>query len=97
MRISAAATGKPSLEVLLCSPGGFCAGVVRAIDSVERALARYGPPVFTAGASAPEVLVEQIIDAFSKRYAVSVETASATAENVFFPLPRLLRVSEAAE
>ena len=37
---------KPALKVLLCSPRGFCAGVVRAIDSVERALALYGPPVY---------------------------------------------------
>jgi 4-hydroxy-3-methylbut-2-en-1-yl diphosphate reductase len=39
-------SGKPPLTVLLCSPRGFCAGVVRAIDSVERALKRYGPPVY---------------------------------------------------
>ncbi len=32
--------------MLLCSPRGFCAGVVRAIDSVERALEVYGPPVY---------------------------------------------------
>ena len=37
---------KPTLRVILCSPRGFCAGVVRAIDSVERALALYGPPVY---------------------------------------------------
>src|SRR6185312_771965 len=37
---------KPKLKVLLCSPRGFCAGVVRAIDSVERALEVYGPPVY---------------------------------------------------
>jgi 4-hydroxy-3-methylbut-2-enyl diphosphate reductase len=37
---------KPPLKVLLCSPRGFCAGVVRAIDTVERALLRYGPPVY---------------------------------------------------
>ena len=37
---------KPALKVLLCSPRGFCAGVVRAIESVERALAIYGPPVY---------------------------------------------------
>ncbi len=36
----------PALKVLLCSPRGFCAGVVRAIDSVERALSVYGPPVY---------------------------------------------------
>src|SRR3954471_11268910 len=37
---------KPPLRVLLCSPRGFCAGVVRAIDTVERALKLYGPPVY---------------------------------------------------
>src|SRR5262249_19431811 len=37
---------KPPLKVLLCSPRGFCAGVVRAIDTVERALAMYGKPVY---------------------------------------------------
>jgi 4-hydroxy-3-methylbut-2-enyl diphosphate reductase len=51
----------------------------------------------TAGASAPEVLVEEIIDAFAQRYAVSVETVSAAEEDVFFPLPRALRGNEAAE
>ncbi|HKG76917.1 MAG TPA: 4-hydroxy-3-methylbut-2-enyl diphosphate reductase [Beijerinckiaceae bacterium] len=37
---------KPPLDVFLCAPRGFCAGVVRAIDVVEKALARYGPPVY---------------------------------------------------
>lgn len=45
----------------------------------------------TAGASAPEVLVEEIIDAFAARYAVEVETVSTADESVFFPLPRALR------
>src|ERR671939_1828966 len=36
----------PRLDVLLCAPRGFCAGVVRAIDAVEKALALYGPPVY---------------------------------------------------
>src|ERR1700681_832585 len=40
------AAKKPPLAVLLCSPRGFCAGVVRAIDTVERALAMYGKPVY---------------------------------------------------
>src|SRR4028118_1219297 len=35
---------KPSLDILLCAPRGFCAGVVRAIDAVERALAIHGAP-----------------------------------------------------
>ena len=37
---------KPQLRILLCSPRGFCAGVVRAIDAVERALTVYGAPVY---------------------------------------------------
>lgn len=45
----------------------------------------------TAGASAPEVLVEEIIDAFAARYAVEVETVSTADESVFFPLPKSLR------
>jgi 4-hydroxy-3-methylbut-2-en-1-yl diphosphate reductase len=34
------------LTVLLANPRGFCAGVIRAIDVVERALELYGPPVY---------------------------------------------------
>jgi len=45
----------------------------------------------SAGASAPEVLVEQIIDAFAERFEVDVETVAAVEENMFFPLPRPLR------
>ena len=37
---------KPALTILLAAPRGFCAGVVRAIDIVERALALYGAPVY---------------------------------------------------
>jgi 4-hydroxy-3-methylbut-2-en-1-yl diphosphate reductase len=45
----------------------------------------------TAGASAPEVLVEEIMDAFAQRYDVKVEMISTADESVFFPLPRQLR------
>jgi 4-hydroxy-3-methylbut-2-enyl diphosphate reductase len=37
--------GRP-IQVFLAQPRGFCAGVVRAIDIVERALEKYGPPVY---------------------------------------------------
>ena len=37
---------KPLLRVVLCAPRGFCAGVVRAIEIVERALKLHGPPVY---------------------------------------------------
>jgi 4-hydroxy-3-methylbut-2-en-1-yl diphosphate reductase len=34
------------MKVVLAQPRGFCAGVVRAIEIVERALEKYGPPVY---------------------------------------------------
>ena len=37
---------KKLLTVLLANPRGFCAGVERAIEIVERALEKYGPPVY---------------------------------------------------
>ena len=37
---------RPALKVLLASPRGFCAGVERAIQIVERAIVKYGPPVY---------------------------------------------------
>jgi 4-hydroxy-3-methylbut-2-en-1-yl diphosphate reductase len=49
-----------------------------------------------AGASAPEVLVDEIIGAFAERYTLSIEAVSGPAEDVFFPLPRELR-EDAAE
>jgi 4-hydroxy-3-methylbut-2-enyl diphosphate reductase len=49
----------------------------------------------TAGASAPEVLVEEVIDAFAERFAVNVEMVTAAEEAVTFNLPRSLR--DAAE
>ncbi|MEA3068798.1 MAG: 4-hydroxy-3-methylbut-2-en-yl diphosphate reductase [Alphaproteobacteria bacterium] len=51
----------------------------------------------TAGASAPEVLVEEVIGAFDQRYTVTVETVTTADEDMFFPLPRVLRGNEAAE
>src|SRR3954449_13032304 len=38
--------GKPSMEVLLARPRGFCAGVDRAIEIVERALQVHGTPIY---------------------------------------------------
>lgn len=41
-----AQTKKPPLDILVCAPRGFCAGVDRAIQIVELALERFGPPVY---------------------------------------------------
>jgi 4-hydroxy-3-methylbut-2-enyl diphosphate reductase len=45
----------------------------------------------TAGASAPEVLVDEIIDAFKARFQAKVETVTTAEESIAFKLPRELR------
>ncbi len=50
----------------------------------------------SAGASAPESLVEEVIDAFAARYDVKVETKTTAEENIAFNIPRVLRNLEAA-
>jgi 4-hydroxy-3-methylbut-2-enyl diphosphate reductase len=49
----------------------------------------------TAGASAPEVLVDEVIEAFAARYEVDVELVRTAEENVTFNLPRTLREAAA--
>jgi 4-hydroxy-3-methylbut-2-enyl diphosphate reductase len=70
--------------------------VLRAQDLDMEAFANVRRLGITAGASAPEVLVEEIIDAFAERFEVRTETVSTAEETMFFPLPRELR-GEAAE
>ncbi|XWN31219.1 MAG: 4-hydroxy-3-methylbut-2-enyl diphosphate reductase [Devosia sp.] len=45
----------------------------------------------TAGASAPEALVEEVLEAFSTRFTLKMETARTAEETVEFALPRILR------
>ncbi|QRZ15899.1 4-hydroxy-3-methylbut-2-enyl diphosphate reductase [Paracoccus methylovorus] len=45
----------------------------------------------TAGASAPEVLVDEVVEAFRERYELTVEMVETARENVEFKVPRVLR------
>lgn len=45
----------------------------------------------TAGASAPEVIVDEVIDAFAERYDVTVDVVTSAEERVVFNVPRELR------
>jgi len=65
--------------------------VQRAADIDWRALDGITSVGVTAGASAPEVLVEEVIDAFRARYDVTVEVIESAQENVEFKVPRVLR------
>jgi len=46
----------------------------------------------TAGASAPEQLIDEVVDAFKERFDVRVEIVETAQENVEFKVPRVLRV-----
>ena len=66
------ATGrtKPPLTVLIAAPRGFCAGVDRAIEIVERALERFGAPVYVRH----EIVHNRyVVDSLKAKGAVFVE------------------------
>ena len=65
--------------------------VQRATDIDWRALEGISSIGITAGASAPEVLINEVIDAFRDRYSVAVEVVETATENVEFKVPRVLR------
>ncbi len=70
---------------------GYAQLVQRAADIDWRALNGISTLGLTAGASAPEELVEEVIDAFRTHYSVTVELVETARENVEFKVPRVLR------
>jgi 4-hydroxy-3-methylbut-2-enyl diphosphate reductase len=65
--------------------------VQRATDIDWRALGQIERVGITAGASAPETLVNEVVDAFKARFDVTMETVETAQENVEFKVPRVLR------
>lgn len=65
--------------------------VQRASDIDWRALEGISSVGITAGASAPEVLIKEVIDAFKSRFDVTTEHVETAVENVEFKVPRVLR------
>jgi 4-hydroxy-3-methylbut-2-enyl diphosphate reductase len=65
--------------------------VQRAVDIDWRALEGVRSVGITAGASAPEILVNEVVDAFRDRFEVTVEMVETAQENVEFKVPRVLR------
>jgi 4-hydroxy-3-methylbut-2-enyl diphosphate reductase len=65
--------------------------VMRGADIDWRSLDGIKSVGITAGASAPEVLINEVIDAFKARYEVTVEQVETAVENVEFKVPRVLR------
>jgi 4-hydroxy-3-methylbut-2-en-1-yl diphosphate reductase len=58
------------IKILLAAPRGFCAGVVRAIDIVEKALKKYGSPVYVRHEI---VHNKHVVDNLKKKGAIFVE------------------------
>ena len=70
---------KPVLTLLLASPRGFCAGVDRAIQIVERALERFGRPVYVRH----EIVHNRdVVEALERKGAVFVEEIAEVPEGV---------------
>src|SRR5919106_6211531 len=68
----------PELTVLLASPRGFCAGVERAIEIVERALEQNGPPVYVRH----EIVHNRhVVDSLRAKGAVFVEELDEVPEH----------------
>ncbi|HMQ41452.1 MAG TPA: 4-hydroxy-3-methylbut-2-enyl diphosphate reductase [Paracoccus sp. (in: a-proteobacteria)] len=65
--------------------------VMRAAEIDWRAMEGIRAVGVTAGASAPEVLINEVIDAFRARFDVTVEIVETAQENVEFKVPRVLR------
>ncbi|MCX7558644.1 4-hydroxy-3-methylbut-2-enyl diphosphate reductase [Sulfitobacter sp. F26204] len=65
--------------------------VQRAADIDWRSLEGIRSIGITAGASAPEILINEVIDAFTARYEVTKEQVETAQENVEFKVPRVLR------
>jgi 4-hydroxy-3-methylbut-2-enyl diphosphate reductase len=69
------------------------AQLVQRAGSIDwRALDGIKSIAITAGASAPELLVNEVIDAFRERYNVTVEVVETAVETVEFKVPRVLRI-----
>lgn len=67
----------------------------RASDIDWRALEGAHAIGVTAGASAPQILIDEVIDAFCERYEVTFHVVETVKENVEFKVPRILRVAAA--
>lgn len=82
---------KRLVEVARTAGCGYSQLVMRAADIDWRALEGIRSVGVTAGASAPEVLVNEVVDAFRARFDTVVELVETAVERVEFKVPRVLR------
>lgn len=82
---------KRLVEVGRAAGCGYAQLIQRAGEIDWRALEGARAVGLTAGASAPEVLVNEVLDAFRARYATTVEMVETALEDIEFKVPRILR------
>jgi 4-hydroxy-3-methylbut-2-en-1-yl diphosphate reductase len=70
-------------KVIVAAPRGFCAGVVRAVETVERALSMYGPPVYVRHQI---VHNSHVVRDLERRGAVFVDSAEEVPEGAVLVL-----------
>jgi 4-hydroxy-3-methylbut-2-en-1-yl diphosphate reductase len=71
------------VKIILAQPRGFCAGVVRAIDIVERALAKYGAPVYVRHEIVHNRHVVESLKAKGVRFVEELDEAPEGAVTIF--------------
>ena len=71
------------MKVILAQPRGFCAGVVRAIEIVERALQKYGPPVYVRHEIVHNKHVVESLKAKGARFVEDLSEVPADAVTIF--------------
>jgi 4-hydroxy-3-methylbut-2-en-1-yl diphosphate reductase len=85
-----------SLRLVEVAKRAGCANarlIERAEDIPWQEIAGHASVGITAGASAPEALVEEVIDAFRTRFDVTLETIATARESIAFNVPRELRAA----
>ncbi|PTX00446.1 4-hydroxy-3-methylbut-2-enyl diphosphate reductase [Pararhodobacter aggregans] len=83
---------KRLVEVGRAAGCGYAQLIQRAGDIDWRALDGIRAVGLTAGASAPETLVNEVLDAFAARYDLTTEIVETAVESVEFKVPRVLRI-----
>ncbi len=71
------------MKIILAQPRGFCAGVVRAIDIVERAIEKYGPPVYVRHEIVHNRHVVESLKAKGARFVEELHEVPAGALTIF--------------
>jgi 4-hydroxy-3-methylbut-2-en-1-yl diphosphate reductase len=72
-----------AVQVMLAQPRGFCAGVIRAIDIVEHALAKFGPPVYVRHEIVHNRHVVESLRAKGARFVENLSEVPAGAITIF--------------